>query len=321
MEDSSNIEGFLLYSGFSGGFGSGFTSRLVQSLENEFAKTIKIHVALVPSPMLNQSVLEPYNTILAESSLLDHVDSAFYVDNESLYKVCQNNNSQFKSGLELTYPKMNMLIGDLSSKITSSLRHESDLNATMNEIVHNLVPNSRLHHHMSAIVPCLNSNRPPFNSYTKLTTSLFELNTSFISCDFSHGKFLRMAILYCSGEEADKLRKDNKQNEIDKAVNTCIKDNKTIQFANEQTESSLLQNIKAGPVSIKSPSKNMSACLLSTTSATGEYFRRVGEKFNRLHSKQAYLHLYAGEGMDLIEFSEAREDVLTLEHDYETLLK
>lgn len=61
----------------------------------------------------------------------------------------------------------------------------------------------------------------------------------------------------------------------------------------------------------------MSVTFIGNSTATQEVFRRVGEQFNLMLRKRAFLHWYTGEGMDEMEFSEAQSNMNDLVSEYQ----
>ena len=65
---------------------------------------------------MRNSVVEPYNAVLSQPSLIEHNDMTVFFDNEQLNKICTN-----KLGIESPkYSDVNAVVADhLSSQIAS----------------------------------------------------------------------------------------------------------------------------------------------------------------------------------------------------------
>ncbi len=85
------MQGFLLFSSVGGGTGSGFGSLLQERLSVDYGKKPKVSFIVSPSPQISTSVVEPYNSVHAIHTLLEHTDVAVLLDNEAIYDICRRN--------------------------------------------------------------------------------------------------------------------------------------------------------------------------------------------------------------------------------------
>jgi len=307
--DCEGLQGFLIFHSFGGGTGSGFGSLIMESLAAEFGKKSKLEFSIYPSPKTVTSVVEPYNSVLTTHTTLDYVDCAFLVDNEAIYDMCKN------LGIERPgYIDINRIIAQVVSSITASLRFHGQLNVDLNEFQTNLVPYPRIHFPLVAYSPMISTQKASHEklSVAEITNNCFEPSNQMVKCDIKSGKFMACCLLF---------RGDVQTKEANQAA-ALIKSKKASQFVewcptgfkigiNERKPTVL-------PGSAMAEVKR-AVCALSNTTAIATAWSRLNRKFDLMFAKRAFVHWYVGEGMEEGEFCEAREDLATLESDYDAI--
>lgn len=76
-------------------------------------------------------------------------------------------------------------------------------------------------------------------------------------------------------------------------------------------------NVKIALCNQPPPEMDMSATFVGHTSAVGQVFKRIADRFRSMFRRKAFLHWYIGEGMDELEFSEAEANVKELVIEYQ----
>ncbi|KAK3892647.1 hypothetical protein Pcinc_003534 [Petrolisthes cinctipes] len=306
-ELSTGLQGFLIFHSFGGGTGSGFTSLLMDRLSVEYGKKSKLEFAVYPSPHLSSAVVEPYNSVLTTHTCLDNSECAFMVDNEAIFDICNKNLNINRP----TYKHLNQLISQVVSSITASLRFGGALNVDLCEFQTNLVPFPRIHFPLVTYAPIVDSAKASHEQLTvaEITNSCFDRSNQMVKCDPSNGKYMACCLLY----RGDVVPKD-----VNAGI-TAIKAKKSIRFV-DWCPTGFKVGINHQPPTVVPGSAqaqlSRAVCMLSNTTAIGEAWARLDNKFDLMYSKRAFVHWYVGEGMDEFEFSEAREDLASLERDY-----
>merc|ERR1712113_741758 len=151
VDNSENVQGFIVTHSVGGGTGSGLGMLILERLAVDYRKRSKIGFEIYPSPNISTCIVEPYNGLLSTHWLLDHTDVSLILDNEALYKIGETK-LDIKS---LSYDQLNRIVAKVISSMTAALRFDGELNVDMNEFQTNLVPFPRLHFMTTSLAPVI----------------------------------------------------------------------------------------------------------------------------------------------------------------------
>ncbi|KAK7315580.1 hypothetical protein VNO77_34137 [Canavalia gladiata] len=307
-DNCTGLQGFLFFNAVGGGTGSGLGSLLLERLSVDYGKKSKLGFIIYPSPQVSTAVVEPYNTVLANHSLIEHSDVVVLLDNEAIYDICRRSLDIERP----TYTNLNRLISQIISSLTTSLRFDGAINVDISEFQTNLVPYPRIHFMLSSYAPVISAAKAFHEqlSVPEITRAVFEPTSMMVKCDPRHGKYMACCLMY----RGDVVPKD-----VNVAVSN-IKTKRQVQFVDWCPT-----GFKCG-INYQAPSVvpggdlakvHRAVCMISNNTAVVEVFSRIDHKFDLMFAKRAFVHWYVSEGMEEGEFSEAREDLAALEKDYD----
>merc|ERR1719450_1787157 len=118
VENSENVQGFIMAHSVGGGTGSGLGMLILERLAVDYRKKSKIGFEIYPSPNISTCIVEPYNGLLSTHWLLDHTDVSLILDNEALYHLGTTN----LDVKQLSYDVLNRIIAKTISSMTAALR-------------------------------------------------------------------------------------------------------------------------------------------------------------------------------------------------------
>lgn len=79
------LQGFQMVHSLGGGTGSGMGTLLLSKIREEYPDRMMCTFSVIPSRLVSDTVVEPYNVVLSIHQLIENADQVFFMDNEALY--------------------------------------------------------------------------------------------------------------------------------------------------------------------------------------------------------------------------------------------
>ena len=317
IEDCDNLQGFIFTNSISGGTGSGLTTSILHYLSSEYPKKIKLGYNIIPSPLLSDNIVDPYNSLLSINELIKFNEISFMLDNEKLYEICQNN-------LEIdrpNYNNINKLCTKLLSSVRCLMRHDGYgySSCDLNEIQTHMIPFPRLHFLISSIAPIWNerimvSKRCDVQTITSSTYTPTNFLVKIDDFDRLQDKYLAISEYY---------RGDVRPKEANATIQ-WLSTNQRMKFVDWcPTGFKVFLSAESMPLlpddDIAFCKRNISA-LSNNTAISRVFNKRIIRKFDKLYHHKAFIHWYLKEGMEYRDFDQARENLQLVEQDYLNVL-
>ncbi|XP_076629472.1 tubulin beta-1 chain-like isoform X2 [Colletes latitarsis] len=299
-ESCDLMQGIQVLHSLGGGTGSGMGSLLATKMKEEYPDRILKTYSVIPSPMMSDVVVEPYNAILSIGKFMELTDQTYCMDNQALHHICTR-------VLKISTPTLadaNHLIASCIAGITASLRFPGQLNTDLRKLQTNMVPFPRLHFFVPGYAPLTSRSSAPYQmlSVPALTQQLFSGNNMLADCDLLLGKFLTMAAIF-RGRMSTKHVEEQMLN---------LRNKNSPYFVEW-----IPNNIQTAICDIPPRGISMNATMVSNTTAIQETIKRLSNLFDGMLKKKAYLHWYTAEGMDETEFFETQTNVQDLVSEYQ----
>ncbi|KAG2133547.1 beta-tubulin 2 [Suillus bovinus] len=299
-EATEALQGFQMIHSLGGGTGAGLGSLLLSKLREEYPDRMLSTFSILPAPNVSETVVEPYNSLLSIHQLVDNCDLTICIDNEALYDIAVRTLKIKSPG----YKDLNQLIAKVMCGVSTSLRFPGQLNGDLRKLGMNLVPFPRLHFLMPSFAPFYDPKARTFQrlSVSELTSSLFDKKNLLVASDPRFGRYLTAACIF---------RGKVSSHEAENSVMQLQRKNSNL-FVEW-----IPDNVSVSLCSVPPVGQPQAAVALANSTCMQELFKRNLDQFALMFKRRAFLHWYTGEGMDVMEFTEAESNTQDLISEYQ----
>ncbi|KAI8973242.1 tubulin gamma chain [Mycotypha africana] len=309
-DNSDSLEGFMLLHSIAGGTGSGLGSFLLEKLNDHYPKKLIQTYSVFPnSEEVSDTVVQPYNSMLALKRLTNNADCVVVLDNAALARIATDRLHIHQP----TFEQTNQLVSTVMSASTTTLRYPGYMNNDLVSIVASLIPTPRCHFLTTAYTPFSSEQVEKAISVRKTTVldvmrRLLGPKARMVSTGLSRTS--------CYISILNIIQGDVDPTEVHKSL-LRIRERRLAQF------------IPWGPVSIqvalskKSPyipaEHRVSGLMLANHTGITSLFQRTCDQYDKLKKRNAFLEQYRKYSMfadDLDEFEDSRNVVQELIDEY-----
>jgi tubulin beta len=192
----------------------------------------------------------------------------------------------------------------LMSGVTCSLRFPGQLNADLRKLAVNLIPFPRMHFFVGALAPLTSRGSQPYcaQSPADLVWQLFDDKNKMSACNPRRGAYLAGSMHF---------RGELSSWDVEEQV----------RFVQARHSSYFVEwipsNLMVGLCDIPPRGLKTSATFVANTTAFREPLCTIDGQFSRLYARRVFVHWYVNEGLETVEFDEARSNFTDLIQEYE----
>jgi tubulin beta len=296
VEKTKSLQGFMMTHSIGGGSGSGLGSLILERLRQAYPKKRIFTFSVVPSPLISDSAVEPYNAILTLQRIRDNADAAVLLDNEALFRIAKS-----KLHRSPNYMDLNHIIALIMSSVTASLRFPGKLNTDLSEYVTNLVPFPGNHFLTASFAPMRGPGQEGQVriNFPDVARETFSQDNFTAAIDWTNGVYLSACALF---------RGDVKAKEVEENM-AAIR--KSLNFA-----SYVPTGIKMGVAETAPEGFASSGLALVNHTGIAAVFERLITNFDIMFDNHAYTHWYENNGVSRDMMAHARNTIVNLAQSY-----
>ena len=293
-----SLQGIQITHSIGGGTGSGLSTLVMSELMEERMASVTASFTHTPHSKVPGVILEPYNALLSLHHLIENTHQVYLFDNNAVNNISdkflklQNPDNEIK----------NQIISNAMTGITAGLRFSGHNNMNLVKLGVNLIPFPRLCFFLTGLSTFTLPKTKPISVGTMSDLAYGMVNPEHYLTTRDpndNGRNMSLVTLF-RGRMAVK--------EMEELVYTVQSDYKKL-FATPNCVKSAVCNLPAG-------NADMSATYIANTAAVQFLLSDVLSQFDALFKKRSFLPMYTGEGMDEMEFIEARSNVEDLLSEY-----